>query len=182
MLALTKQNKEVHIRLLNNSDFDRLMQYLHSLRAETVQRFQPHSFEPQDVLDFYQQQGTEACVAIDTVTDEMVGYAVLKKGLLQHDVPRLQQYQQPLQYDAAYTFAPSVKDDWQSTGIGQLMMNFVRAETQRRNVRQLVLWGGVQVSNEKAVRFYRKNGFQSLGYFEYNGLNEDMLLGIQEAV
>ncbi len=176
MLALTKQNKEVQIRLLNNSDFDRLMQYLHSLRAETVLRFQPHLFDPQNVLDFYQRPGTDACVAIDTSTDEMVGYAVLKKGLLQHDVPRLEQYRQPLQHDAAYTFAPSVKDDWQSTGIGQLMMNFVRAEMQRRNIHQLVLWGGVQVSNEKAVRFYYKNGFRLLGCFEYNGLNEDMLL------
>lgn len=176
MLAFTKQNKEVHIRLLNNSDFDRLMHYLHGLQAATVQRFQPHSFQPQDVLSFYQQQGTEACVAIDPLTNELVGYAVLKKGLLPHDVPRLQQYQYPLQYDAAYTFAPSVKDDWQSTGVGQLMMDFIRAEMQSRNIRQLVLWGGVQSGNEKAVRFYRKNGFRLLGSFEYNGPNDDMLL------
>lgn len=176
MLAQTKQNKQVQIRLLNNSDFDRLMHYLHSLHAATVQRFQPHSFEPQEVLSFYQQQGTEACVAIDTATDEMVGYAVLKKGLLPHDVPRLQQYGYPLQYDAAYTFAPSVKDDWQSTGVGQLMMNMVLTEMRNRQVRQLVLWGGVQVSNERAVHFYRKNGFRLLGCFEYNGMNEDMLL------
>lgn len=176
MLAHTKQHKEVLIRLLNNSDFDRLMHYLYSLRAETIQRFQPHSFQPQELLAFYAQQGTEACVAIDTATEEMVGYAVLKKGLLQHDVPRLEQYHYPLQYDAAYTFAPSVKDDWQSTGVGQLMLNFVRTEMQTRNIRQLVLWGGVQSSNEKAVRFYRKNGFRQLGFFEYNGLNEDMLL------
>lgn len=178
MLAKTKQHKEVEIRLLNNSDFDRLMQYLHSLRAETVQRFQPHSFEPQNVLAFYQQQGTEACVTIDTATDEIVGYAVLRKGFLQHDLPRLQQYPYPLQYDAVFTFAPSVKDDWQSTGVGQLMMDFVRAEMQRRNIRQLVLWGGVQSGNEKAVRFYRKNKFHVLGSFEYYGLNEDMILEI----
>lgn len=153
MLALTKQHKQVQIRLLNNSDFDRLMHYLHSLHPATVQRFQPHSFQPQDVLSFYQQQGTEACVAIDTATDELVGYAVLKKGLLEHDLPRLQQYQYPLQYDTAYTFAPSVKDDWQSTGVGQLMMDFIRAEMQSRNIHQLVLWGGVQTGNEKALRF-----------------------------
>lgn len=176
MLALTKQPKQVQIRLLNNSDFDRLIHYLQSLRAETLQRFQPHSFQPQDVLSFYQQQGTEACVAIDTATDELVGYAVLKKGLLEHDLPRLQQYQYPLQYDTAYTFAPSVKDDWQSTGVGQLMMDFIRAEMQSRNIHQLVLWGGVQSGNEKAVRFYRKNGFRLLGSFEYNGPNDDMLL------
>ena len=176
MLALTKHNKEVLIRLLNNSDFDRLIHYLHSLQPETVQRFQPHSFHPQEVLSFYAQQGTEACVAIDTTTGEMIGYTVLQKGLLQHDVPRLQQYHYPLQYDAAYTFAPSVRDDWQSTGIGQLMLNFVCTNMQTRNIRQLVLWGGVQSSNEKAMRFYRKNGFRQLGFFEYNGLNEDMLL------
>ena len=84
MLAQTKHNKEVLIRLLNNSDFDRLIHYLHSLQPETVQRFQPHSFHPQEVLSFYAQQGTEACVAIDTTTSEMIGYTVIQKGLLQH--------------------------------------------------------------------------------------------------
>ncbi len=176
MLARTKQNKEIEIRLLNNSDFDRLMHYLHSLRLETVQHFQPHSYHSQDVLDFYAQQGTEACVAIDTATHEMIGYAVLKKGLLAHDLPRLQRYQFPLQHDAAFTFAPSVKDDWQSSGVGQLMMNFVQTEMQKRQIRQLILWGGVQSNNTKAIRFYNKNGFRSLGHFDYNGLNEDMLL------
>ena len=54
--------------------------------------------------------------------------------------------------------------------------NYVLNEMKNRNVKQLILWGGVQIDNIKAVRFYQKNGFRSLGHFQYNGLNEDMML------
>jgi len=44
------------------------------------------------------------------------------------------------------------------------------------------LWGGVQRYNEKATRFYLKNGFKRLGSFEYNGWNEDMMLDILQDI
>ena len=72
--------------------------------------------------------------------------------------------------------APSVTDEWQSEGVGQLLFNYVLDEMKNRNAKQLILWGGVQIDNIKAVRFYQKNGFRSLGHFQYNGLNEDMML------
>jgi hypothetical protein len=43
---------------------------------------------------------------------------------------------------------------------------------------RIILWGGVQVENKKAVGYYLKNGFSILGQFEYNGANYDMVLDI----
>ena len=40
---------------------------------------------------------------------------------------------------------------------------------------RFILWGGVQSNNERALRLYHKFGFRTLGYFDYNGLNTDMI-------
>lgn len=37
----------------------------------------------------------------------------------------------------------------------------------------------MQSDNEKAIQFYRKNGFVTLGQFWYEGLNEDMVLHLR---
>jgi diamine N-acetyltransferase len=42
--------------------------------------------------------------------------------------------------------------------------------------RHIVLWGGVQAANEKALNFYKKQGYQQMGDFWLNGLqNLDMI-------
>ena len=174
--VLTKQNKPVTLRQLSGNDLDRLLAYLHQLSPATVRRFQPHSFHKDEVINFYHHPEHEAWVAVDPSSETIIAYTVLKKGYLHHDYPRLQQYGVDISYDHCYTIAPSVTDEWQSTGVGQLLFNNVIAEMKNRDVKQLILWGGVQTDNHKAVRFYQKNGFRSLGHFQYNGLNEDMLL------
>lgn len=176
MTALTKQNKPVELRRYTAQDLEHLLTYLQQLSPATARRFQPHSFHPEEVLNFYNHHEHEAWIAVDTATQKIIAYTVLKKGYLHHDYPRLQQYGVDISYDHCYTIAPSVTDEWQSTGVGQLLFNCVLDELKNRNVKQLILWGGVQTDNIKASHFYQKNGFCSLGHFQYNGLNEDMLL------
>ncbi|MEJ8843554.1 GNAT family N-acetyltransferase [Lacibacter sp. H375] len=176
MTVFTKQNKPVILKQLTGDDLDQLLTYLNQLSPATVKRFQPHSFHKEDVVIFYNNQEHEAWIAFDPASETIIAYTVLKKGYLHHDYPRLQQYGVEISYDHCYTIAPSVTDEWQSTGVGQLLFNYVIDEMKNRKVKQLILWGGVQTDNFKAVRFYQKNGFRSLGHFQYNGLNEDMLL------
>lgn len=42
--------------------------------------------------------------------------------------------------------------------------------------KRIILWGGVQAGNEKAVSYYLKHGFRTVGQFEHNGNNYDMIL------
>lgn len=176
MTVFTKQNKPVIIRQLSAKDFDRLITYLYQLSPATVRRFQPHPYQKDEVINFHHNNDHEGWIAVDPSTEKIIGYTVLKKGYLHHDYPRLQQYGVNIFADDCYTIAPSVTDEWQSAGVGQLLFNYVLDEMKKRNVKQLILWGGVQTDNTKAVRFYHKNGFRSLGHFQYNGLNEDMML------
>lgn len=176
MKALTKQNKQVELRRFTKDDMEHLLTYLHHLTRATAKRLQPHPYHKDDVITFHALPEHEAWIAVDEATNKIVAYTVLKKGYLHHDYPRLQQYGVDIFYDDCYTIAPSVTDEWQSEGVGQLLFNYVLDELKNREVKQLLLWGGVQTDNIKAVRFYQKNGFRSLGHFQYNGLNEDMIL------
>lgn len=104
----------------------------------------------------------------------MIAYAIIRVGYLEHDNPRLSSYGLQLNHQTDSTFAPSVADDWQGKGLGKELFAFILPELSARGINRIILWGGVQSNNERAVRYYQKLGFQSLGHFEYHGMNTDM--------
>ncbi|MBL0355616.1 MAG: GNAT family N-acetyltransferase [Chitinophagaceae bacterium] len=142
-------------------------------------RFGPHPFNRNAVVDFYQYNaGLTGYVAIDITQQEIIAYAIIKTGILQHEYDRLVKYGSGNINSHCCSFAPSVADKWQSRGIGKMLFSYILNDLYTGNIKQVILWGGVQASNEKAVNFYRKLGFQTMGSFEYNGANFDMLLEI----
>jgi GNAT superfamily N-acetyltransferase len=175
----TSNNRQVLMRRLGNSDFENLFLYLQNLGPETQKRFGPHPFDKQSIMDLYEHDGPySAYLAIDIGTAEIVAYSILKSGYPEHDSPRLQSYGLILNSNTDCTFAPSVADNWQSSGIGSALFEFILSDLKSRGFKRIILWGGVQADNSKAVNFYRKYGFIELGQFEYNGLNYDMILSI----
>lgn len=167
------------MRRLDSGDLEKLLDFLHHLSADTQKRFGPHSFDRQSVIDFYDNpQKHWAVVAEDLESGAIVAYFVIKTGYLEHDSARLMSYGLTLDAQTDCTFAPAVADDWQSLGLGNRLWGFSLTELKRRGLRRVILWGGVQSDNERAVNFYRKNGFRWLGRFEYNGWNDDMILTI----
>jgi GNAT superfamily N-acetyltransferase len=177
MTANTTNNRPVEVRPLNENDLDNLVIYLNKLKPETVKRFGPHGFDKQSVSElFLATDQYKGYIAIDTETSEIVAYAVIKIGFLEHDSFRLQSYGITPDPVTDCTFAPSVADDWQSQGLGNLMFGFIVNDLKSIGIKRIILWGGVQGSNQRAVNYYLRNGFRNLGQFEYNGLNYDMIL------
>jgi ribosomal protein S18 acetylase RimI-like enzyme len=171
--------KAIELRRLVPEDLDRLHDYLQNLSSESKKRFGPHSFERQAIADFYQHSEEHlGYVAIDTTTLAIVAYAIIKIGFFEHDRFRLEGYGLKLDPVTDCNYAPSVADGWQGCGLGNAMFRQIKSDLLGRGFKRMILWGGVQSDNEKAIRFYRKNGFKTLGTFEYHGWNEDMFLEI----
>ena len=99
-------------------------------------------------------------------------------GFLEQDAARLQSYGLTLNHETDCTYAPSVTDRWQSLGIGNGLFQYILSELHLTPVKRIILWGGVQASNETAISFYRKKGFRILGTFDYNGGNYDMVMDL----
>ena len=78
------------------------------------------------------------------------------------------------------TLAPSVADDYQSKGLGSVLMRRLVEIAREIGRTRMVLWGGTQATNDRAVHFYHKHGFTTVGEFqEPPGFNNyDMILDL----
>lgn len=175
----TKNIKTVHIRKLQQGDLENLSHYLQNLSEDSKRRYGPHPFDLHSILEFYQNSDLHWAYIAETIdTHEIIAYSIIKFGILEADKQRYLSYGMELNHQTDCEFAPSVADAWQSCGIGNGMFQFVLEELKKTDIRRMVLWGGVQADNEKAVRYYLKHGFKNMGQFTHNGENFDMILEI----
>jgi len=179
MIVLTKNKQQLMLSKLCPDNFDCLTEYLQRLSTETKSKFGPHPFDKESVLKFYENENLHAgYIASEVETQKIIAYAIIKPGYLEHDSFRLQAYGLKLSAVTDCTFAPSVADAWQSQGVGESLFRFILKALHSTEIKRIILWGGVQSTNEKAVNFYKKHGFRKLGEFEYNGPNYDMIMEI----
>ncbi len=169
---------DIIIRKLAGPDFSGLLYYLHHLSTETKSRFGPHAFDADSVIQFYKADDVTGLVAVNSRNNSIIAYALIKHGILHYEKQRLSAYNYPGIESNCITYAPSVADEWQGKGIGKRMFEFLLSDCRQKNIKRVILWGGVRSSNKKALHFYKTLGFVTLGQFEYNGLNQDMLLEI----
>ncbi|MDP3461554.1 MAG: GNAT family N-acetyltransferase [Bacteroidales bacterium] len=170
----------LYIGLLQATDLDALYSYLLKLGPETRKRFAPHAFDREmlDNLFIRQQDLYRAYIAKPDSMGEIIAYAVVIRGFLLHDLPRLQGYGLNLSHETDCTIAPSVADRYQQKGVGSLLMSHIIHDLEKTAINRMILWGGVQAENQTALRFYLRHGFVKLGEFDYHGLNWDMCLNI----
>jgi ribosomal protein S18 acetylase RimI-like enzyme len=178
MIQFLKNNRSVRLLPLLPEDAPALFDYFNELSTETRQRFGPHSFDWNTTEQICRRPPTDEWRVIvrDNKGGKIIAYAIIKKGYLLHDASRLAGYGLQLSGESDCTFAPSVADAWQSSGLGSKLFEYILVQIRQTNFRRIILWGGVQSTNEKAIRYYRKYGFRVLGEFEYNGKNYDMIL------
>ena len=179
MIIFSKNNHPVLLSKLTSDDFNQLETYLQNLSSDTKKRYGPHPFDLLSIKDFYESANQNTgYIARDNEMQAIIAYSIVKSGYLEHDSYRLQSYGLQLSHDTDCTFAPSVADQWQSMGIGNSLFLYILKNLQSTGTKRIILWGGVQSDNEKAVQFYKKHGFRILGGFEYNGPNYDMIMDI----
>jgi diamine N-acetyltransferase len=173
-----KNGQEVSVRLLQQTDCDNLCNYLESLSPESRSRFGPHAFDRTTVEAICNKLpgDTHRYVAIEHTNRNIVAYMLLHKGMIEWDALRYASREHRFDAHTCVTFAPSVADKWQSSGLGSAMTEYLEQCMKAAGIHLIVLWGGVQASNEKAVNFYRKHGYQYMASFYHDGKdNYDMI-------
>lgn len=164
-------------RALSSSDFEQLEHFLHSLSPESKGRFGPHGYDFDSIRSFYLDSKNTGILGFSEER-ELIAYAILRSGFLDHDRQRIEGYGLSLNMDMDSTFAPAIADLWQGRGIGNELFNFVENLAKGKGIYRMILWGGVQSSNDRAVNYYKKLGFRPVGSFEYHGWNQDMIYQI----
>jgi len=165
-------------RRLAVTDEPALLAYLDGLSAESRSRFGPHPFESETVQCICQNLPNDDVLRYVAVSpnEEIVAYLLVKAGTLPEDRRRYENEGWVLDEKNTCTFAPSVADVWQSSGLGNAMFGIILEDLRAYPFRQMLLWGGVQASNERAIRYYTRNGFEAVGRFWHDGKeNLDMV-------
>lgn len=173
-----RNGKQVQLRLVESGDANLLFNYFQQLSPETLSRYGPHSFDKDTLQQICSTLSDEILrfIAIEKDTNRIVAYMLIKKGMIDWDEQRFTLSDRYFNAACSVTFAPSVADEFQSSGLGFLMTSFIEEELKRAGIRTIILWGGVQASNIKAVGFYQKLGYQYISSFYHNGMeNWDMV-------
>jgi ribosomal protein S18 acetylase RimI-like enzyme len=179
MVFEAKNKRQIILSNFVPYDVEQLSKYLYQLSMETKMRFGPHPYDSNSIANFYtSSKAYIGYVAREINKPEIIAYSIIKIGFLDHDSFRLESYGLILDRNSDCTFAPSVDDRWQKLGIGKKMFEFILLDLKNRKIKRVILWGGVQATNENAIHFYLKNEFGILGEFEYNGNNYDMAFDI----
>ncbi|MEW6751211.1 MAG: GNAT family N-acetyltransferase [Candidatus Latescibacterota bacterium] len=172
------------LRLLRPTDAGLLGRYLEGLSLATRQLWAPHAFD----RDTAARLCAELVVArsLRFVGEmsrqdepELVAYFIVALEGRPSELQRYSDRGQHLQPSLTCLLAPSVADCYQSQGLGSLIMPPLLETARSLGRRYMVLMGGVQARNLRAIRFYEKFGFRRMGDFVVRDLdNHDMMLDL----
>lgn len=174
--VILNSGEEVVIRRLEPGDAAALLRYFDNFSDLTRKRFGPHPFDEATVNAICNGLASDSCVRLVAIAGERcLAYCLLQPGILDHDADRLRSYGlNPDQFRFA-TYAPSVDEHYHGTGLAGAMLQHLEGEAKKTGATHVILWGGVQHGNPRAVRFYEKNGFVKVGTFNQNGGDDDMI-------
>lgn len=176
MIITTKDHRKVEFLRYSPGYSGKLLIYLQGLSQETRNRFGPHSFTEEGIAEVFNRSvEISGYIATELGSGQIVAYSLIMTGFLQSDGIRYKLYDVQFPGSGVCTFAPSVGDQWQSSGLGSRMFEFILSEIKKSGFNTMILWGGVQATNFRAVSFYLKHGFVEVGRFFHNGENIDMM-------
>ncbi|MDW3195215.1 MAG: GNAT family N-acetyltransferase [Cytophagales bacterium] len=161
---------------IHRNDLPQLIQYFDSLSEKTRSFYGPHPFDEPTLRALCDGSYESFKAFVVTEQTSIIGYTVIKQGYSEGELYRYPNYDIIMDSTNHFLYAPSISDAHQSKGIGSIMLAYIENYLQPQAATHLVLWGGVQARNQRAIRYYEKNGFFKLGEFHYDGLdNWDMV-------
>lgn len=171
---------EITLRALRSDDGERLAAYFEGLSPSTTSRFQPHPLTREEAMARCGEPPGPATRLVLERGADIVGYFILEAGLRSGDAARYAEQGIMLEVGRDLLFAPSVADMWQNQGLSSQAMPHLIALSQQLGARSLVLMGGTQATNDRAIRFYEKFGFEGCGGYQSEIWNHDMRLMLDQ--
>jgi len=180
---LLKNHEKIVLRPILKTDVGSFGKFLEGLKEQTRSKFGPHPLtmeEARSICNNINYSETLRILAINA-NQEIIGYMILSFVLRDSQIMRYQNYNIALVNHKDACIAPVVRDDYQNKGVGSILLNETIKLSRSLGIRYLILWQGVQATNERAVHYYEKFGFEKNGEFDrYGTHNVDMTLKLSE--
>ncbi len=184
-VTLDFHGSPITFRPIAAGDVQILGDYFLSLTDDTKRRYGPHAFD--------RATAEQLCATTDPADtlrmiatakgeqgERVIAYIILILNVREDDVKRYEKLHLPLNASTDCTLAPSVADVYQSKGLGSVLMVQLKQFARQLGRTRMVLWGGTQATNDRAIHFYHKHGFRTVGEFqEPPGFNNyDMIMDL----
>lgn len=167
---------DLTLRELCPTDADALATYFDQLGAESRRHFQPHPLTPAAAIQVCAAKGSTTLRFVIEHASCLVGYFIIDTVLSVHEWGRYAEQGIALVPGRDFLFAPSVHEKWQNKGVASLAMPCILEVCRAWGARSLVLMGGTQATNTRAIAFYEKFGFTRHGGYQTDVFNHDMRL------
>ena len=168
--ATLRNGESLLLRALHAGDAPALGDYFAGLSAETQRRYAPHPLTAEHAQELCARIDHDEDLRLLALTREarprIVAYFILRLGMRPEEQARYAALGIPLDAQTDCSLAPSVADAYQDLGLGSLMMPWLFEVASRLGRKRMVLWGGCQITNARALHFYQKHGFTKVGEYE----------------
>jgi len=157
-------------RPVEPQDSQILGQYFLGLSENTISLYGPHPFD--------QATADHLCATInyaDTIRmiatipagmqEQVIAYFILQLSVFEGEIQRYAQAGISIDSQVDCLIAPSVADAFQSQGLGTPLMRHMFQVARRLGRKHMLLMGGVYEHNARAVHYYQKVGFKTVGTF-----------------
>jgi len=158
----------VIFRPLTAADAGILGAYFCGLSQDTINRYGPHSFDQAQADKLCAEINYNEIIRMIAVQGEggdasVIAYYIFQPYLSSVELERYASVGIALDLRQGCLIAPSVADAFQNRGLGTPLMQHMVAVAKRLGFSKMLLMGGVYLSNERAVHYYRKVGFRESG-------------------
>ncbi|MGW0708713.1 N-acetyltransferase family protein [Streptomyces sp. NPDC002643] len=158
---------ELVCRPLTHTDTARLATFLEGLSAESrrLSTFDGYDLAAaQDLCDAIARYDKLRLVLDEVPSGRIVGLLELSLDLHPSDITRYRTAGIHLSATDC-RFGPTLADDHQGRGVGTKVFPLVADVARRFGKKRIILWGGVLADNPRAIRYYEKQGFRTVGPF-----------------
>ncbi|WP_432104631.1 GNAT family N-acetyltransferase [Streptomyces sp. bgisy091] len=179
----THGGPDVVMRPLVHADSGELAAFLSALRPRTrhFSTFDGYDLVAAgDLCDAIARYDKLRLVLEEGPSGRIVGLLEFSLALTATDIARYQGAGIRITETTDCRFGATLADDYQGRGIGTLAFPLVREVARLLGRSRIILWGGVRADNSRAIHYYEKNGFHTVGPFaEADGsLSLDMMLDL----
>jgi GNAT superfamily N-acetyltransferase len=170
--------KRITIRRLVASDASAFGGFLEGLSDETRRFYRPHALDESEarrICGSIEADSALRLIATTEGTDRIEAYVLTEFVIPEDEKERYADYGIALEDGLDCRIAPSVADGQQNRGLGSMVLSHTIQVLRGLGLRHVVLFGGTQAGNSRAIHVYQKLGFIALGSFQTKGIdNIDM--------
>ncbi len=171
-------------RPLKKNDSQILTIFLENLSKSTREYYTLDSYDlstAKEMCDAINRYDKLRFIVVSNKTKKIIALFEYSFDIPESDRKRFLEYGVDLNSTADCRIGPCISDEYQNQGVGSALFPLLVSIAQKFNQNRMLLWGGVLANNERAINFYKKNGFKNLGNFKNKDDKEslDMILDLK---